>query len=45
VNINGYWMFDEYGQGRGVSSLGLEDKVPQPANAEERNSILDLFRR
>jgi penicillin-binding protein 1A len=45
VNINGYWMFDEYGQGRGVSSLGLEDKVPQPANPEERNSILDLFRR
>jgi penicillin-binding protein 1A len=45
VNVNGYWMFDEYGQGRGVSSLGLEDKVPQPANAEERNSILDLFRR
>jgi penicillin-binding protein 1A len=45
VNFNGDWMFDEYGQGRGVSSLGLEDKVPQPTNAEERNGILDLFRR
>ncbi|MFY9513603.1 MAG: penicillin-binding protein 1A, partial [Rubrivivax sp.] len=45
VNIGGLWMFDEYGGNRGVSSLGLEDKVPQAPNAEERNSILDLFRR
>jgi len=45
VNVGGLWMFDEYGQGRGVSSLGLEDKVPQAPNPDERNSILDLFRR
>ncbi len=45
VNVGGLWMFDEYGGGRGVSSLGLEDKVPQATNPEERNSILDLFRR
>jgi len=45
VNIGGNWIFDEYGQGRGVSSLGLEDKVPVAPSTEERNSILDLFKR
>ena len=45
VQIGGSWLFDEFGQGGGVSSLGLEDKVPQPPGAQERNSILDLFRR
>jgi penicillin-binding protein 1A len=39
------WAFDEYGSGRGVSSLGLEDKVPKPPSTEERSSILDLFKR
>ena len=39
------WAFDEFGAGRGVSSLGLEDKVPKPTSTEERSSILDLFRR
>jgi len=45
VNVGGVWMFDEYSGGRGVASLGLEDKVPQAPSAEERNSILDLFKR
>jgi penicillin-binding protein 1A len=45
VMNNGSWVYDEYGAGRGVSSLGLEDKVPQTVPTEERNSILDLFRR
>ncbi len=45
INVGGLWMFDEYGQGRGVSSLGLEDKVPQAPSNEERSSILDLFKR
>jgi len=45
VNVGGSWVFDEYGPGRGVSSLGLEDKSPQPPDSAERNSILDLFRR
>jgi len=40
-----YWMFEEFGNGRGISSVGLEDTVPQPPSSEERNSILDLFRR
>jgi penicillin-binding protein 1A len=39
------WAFDEYSRGRGVSSVGLEDKVPKPPGAEERSGILDLFRR
>jgi penicillin-binding protein 1A len=40
-----YWMFDEFAGGGGVSSLGLEDAVPQPPTAEERSGILDLFKR
>jgi penicillin-binding protein 1A len=40
-----YWMFDEFAHGRGVGSVGLEDKVPQPASEDERKGILDLFRR
>jgi penicillin-binding protein 1A len=45
LQIDGEWVFDEFGGGRGVKSLGLEDVVPQPPTPEERNSILDLFRR
>ncbi len=43
--VEGRWVFDEYGAGGGVRSLGLDDKVPQPPDAHERSSILDLFRR
>ena len=39
------WAFDEFGSGRGISSLGLDDKLPKPPSTEERSSILDLFRR
>lgn len=45
VYVDGDWAYDEFGGGRGVASLGLEDKVPQAPSSEERNSILDLFRR
>jgi penicillin-binding protein 1A len=45
VRTKGDWAFDEFGGSRGVSSLGLEDKVPSPASSQERSSILDLFRR
>jgi penicillin-binding protein 1A len=45
VQVAGDWVFDEFAGGRGVASLGLEDKVPEAPNSEERNSILDLFRR
>jgi penicillin-binding protein 1A len=45
VESAGGWMFTEYGQGAGVQSLGLQDAVPAAPSTEERNSILDLFRR
>jgi penicillin-binding protein 1A len=41
----GAWVYDEFAQGGGVGSLGLEDKMPQPPDDKERSSILDLFRR
>jgi penicillin-binding protein 1A len=41
----GYWMFEEYANGNGITSVGLEDKLPQTTTEEERNGILDLFRR
>ena len=45
VNINGEWYYEEYARGAGVSSLGLEDRSQAAPSDEERNSILDLFRR
>jgi penicillin-binding protein 1A len=45
VQVQGRWVYDEFGQGGGVASLGLEDVVPKPPDAEERSSILDMFRR
>ena len=45
IQSGGDWLFDEYGRGHGVRSLGLEDKLPQPPSDDERKSILDLFRR
>jgi penicillin-binding protein 1A len=42
---NGDWLFDEYANNKGVTSLGLGDnantKLPKP---DERSKILDLFR-
>ncbi len=45
VNIGDEWYYNEYTQGAGVSSVGLEDKMPVAPNEEERKSILDLFKR
>jgi penicillin-binding protein 1A len=45
VNVNDEWFYEEYSQGGGVSSLGVEDKLPTAPNEDERKSILDLFRR
>jgi penicillin-binding protein 1A len=45
ISVDGHWTFDEFGGGRGVASLGLEDKVPEAPSSEERSSILDMFRR
>ena len=44
VQSGTYWMFDEYAGSAGIKSVGLDDKIPQPASTEERRSILDLFR-
>ena len=46
VNSGGLWTFEEFADGAGVRSVGLEDMVPpQSPDPEERRSILDLFRR
>jgi penicillin-binding protein 1A len=45
INVNGTWVFDEFSGAAGVSSLGLEDKVPEAPSTDERKSILDLFKR
>ena len=38
------WIFEEFASGGGVSSVGLDDKLPETPTADERKSILDLFR-
>ena len=45
VQSGAHWTFEEFTEGRGISSVGLEDKLPLAPSTEERNSILDLFRR
>ena len=45
VNLNGEWYYEEYTHGSGISSVGLEDKLPSTPTEEERKSILDLFKR
>jgi penicillin-binding protein 1A len=45
VNIGDEWFYEEYAHGAGIASVGLEDKMPAAPNEEERNSILDLFKR
>jgi penicillin-binding protein 1A len=45
IQTDGDWSFEEFGQGHGVRSLGLEDVLPPAPSSEERNSILDLFKR
>ena len=38
------WIFEEFASGGGVSSVGLEDKLPEAPSPDERKGILDLFR-
>ena len=45
VNLGGEWYYEEYTRGAGVSSLGLEDKLPEAPTEDEKKSILDLFKR
>jgi penicillin-binding protein 1A len=44
VQHNGDWLYEEYSGDAGVSSVGLDDKLPAAATETERKSILDLFR-
>ena len=46
TQADGDWSFVEFSRGAGVRSVGLEDVLPPPPpTGDERNSILDLFRR
>jgi penicillin-binding protein 1A len=45
VNQGGEWFFEEFTHNAGVSSLGLEDKLPAAPTEEEKKSILDIFKR
>jgi penicillin-binding protein 1A len=45
VESGGGWMYEEFANGAGIQSLGLEDQMPEPPSTEERNRILDLFKR
>jgi penicillin-binding protein 1A len=44
VQVNGEWYFEEFTHDQGVTSLGTEDKLPEPASATEKKGVLDLFR-
>jgi penicillin-binding protein 1A len=46
VNVGGEWYYNEYANGTGVNSLGLEEAITtEPPPDEERKGILDLFKR
>ena len=45
VNIGSEWFYEESTQRSGISSVGLDENLPKPADEEERKSILDLFSR
>ncbi|HJW12095.1 MAG TPA: penicillin-binding protein 1A [Albitalea sp.] len=45
VNLNGEWYYEEYTHGSGVTSVGMDDKLPTAPSEDERKSILDLFKR
>ena len=45
ISAGGEWLYDEFADGRGIAHVGLDEKpLPSPPSAEERSSILDLFR-
>jgi len=45
VQQGGQWMFEEFAGAGGIVSVGLDEAVPKAPSAEERSSILDLFKR
>ncbi|MBV8501637.1 MAG: penicillin-binding protein 1A [Paucibacter sp.] len=44
VNVNGEWYYEEYSGAQGVRALS-NDQAPPAPSAEEKKSILDLFKR
>jgi len=44
TNQGGEWYYEEYTHGSGVSSLGLDDKLPTAPSEDEKKGILDLFK-
>ncbi len=45
VNVGGDWTYEEFAQGGGVTSLGVEAAPPPtPPTEDEKKSILDLFK-
>jgi penicillin-binding protein 1A len=45
VQEDGSWVYEEFSGGAGVRSVGLDEATPRPPTSDERNLILDLFRR
>jgi len=45
VNVGGEWYYEEYARGNGVTSMGLDAKVPETPSEDEKKGILDMFKR
>jgi penicillin-binding protein 1A len=45
VNMGGEWYYEEYARGNGVTSMGLDAKLPEASSDEEKKGILDMFKR
>jgi len=45
VNVGGEWYYEEYARGNGITSMGLDAKVPETPNEDEKKGILDMFKR
>jgi penicillin-binding protein 1A len=45
VQLGGYWKFEEFTGSAGIVSVGLGEALPKAPSAQERSSILDLFKR
>jgi penicillin-binding protein 1A len=43
--LGGEWYYDEYANGGGVTSLGLDEAPAMPTSEDDKRGILDLFRR
>jgi penicillin-binding protein 1A len=43
--LGGEWYYDEYANGGGVTSLGLDELPATPTTEDDKRGILDLFRR